>query len=62
MQNISTSPCNMSYSFAATALNPRTHYAYGTTTSIMKDLREAFEYMDDTDTCVAAPQEADQYK
>jgi hypothetical protein len=49
----------MSYSFAAAVLNPHTHYAYGTTASIMKGLREAFEYMVDTDTCVAALQEAD---
>jgi hypothetical protein len=42
----------MSYSFEDAALNLRTHYAYGTTASIMKDLQEAFEYMADTDTCV----------
>jgi hypothetical protein len=38
MQNISTSPCNMSYSFAATALNPRTHYDYSTAASAIQDL------------------------
>jgi hypothetical protein len=38
MQTISTSPCNLSYSFAAAALNPRTHYGYDTTTSVMQDL------------------------
>jgi hypothetical protein len=62
MQTISTSPYNMSYSFAAAALNPHTHYGYGTATSVMQDLREAFEYMADTDTCVAALQEADHFR
>jgi hypothetical protein len=52
----------MSYSFAAAALNPRTHYTYDTTTSVMKDLREAFEYMANTDTCVTALQQADHYR
>jgi hypothetical protein len=62
MQNISTSPSNMSYSIAAAALNLRTHYEYGTTTSIMQDLQETFEYMANTETCVTAPQEADHYR
>jgi hypothetical protein len=52
----------MSYSFTAAALNPRTHYAYGTNTCVMKDLCEAFEYMADTDTCVVALQEAEHYR
>jgi hypothetical protein len=43
----------MSYSFAAATLNPCTHYDYNTTASVMKDLREAFEYMADIKTCVA---------
>jgi hypothetical protein len=62
IQNISTSPCNMSYSFAVVALNRRTHYAYDTTTSVMQDLREAFEYMTDTETCVTTLQEADHFR
>jgi hypothetical protein len=62
MQNISTSPSNMSYSIAAAALNLRTHYEYGTATSIMQDLQETFEYMANTETCVTAPQEADHYR
>jgi hypothetical protein len=62
MQNISTCPCNMSYSFAASALNQHTHYAYDTTTSIMKDLRDAFECMADSETCVSALQEVEQYR
>jgi hypothetical protein len=61
MQNKSSTPCNMSYSFAAAALNSRTHYAYNTDASIMQDLRETFEYMVDTETCVTALQEADHY-
>jgi hypothetical protein len=44
----------MSYSFVVVALNPHTHYAYGTIASVMQDLREAFEYMADTETCVIA--------
>jgi hypothetical protein len=62
MQNISTSLCNMLYSFVDATLNPRTHYAYGATACIMKDLREAFEYMADIDTCVAALQEAEHFR
>jgi hypothetical protein len=46
----------MSYSYAAAALHPRTHYAYGIVVNIMNDLREAFEYMTDTETCVTALQ------
>jgi hypothetical protein len=49
----------MSYSFADVILHPRTHYAYGTATNIMNDLREAFDCMDDNKTCIAALQEAD---
>jgi hypothetical protein len=44
----------MSVAFVAGALNPRSHYAYGTTPNLMKELREAFEYMTDTNTCIAA--------
>jgi hypothetical protein len=62
MQTISTSSCNMSYSFAAAALNPRTYYDYGTAVSVMQDLREAFEYMADTDTCVTALQEVKHFR
>jgi hypothetical protein len=51
----------MSYSIAAAALNPRTHYAYGTNACMMKDLREAFEYMADTNICVTALQEAEHF-
>jgi hypothetical protein len=61
MQNISAFPCNMSYSIAAAALNPHTHYAYGTNACMMKDLREAFEYMADTGICVTALQEAEHF-
>jgi hypothetical protein len=52
----------MPYSFTAVALNPHTHYAYDTTTSVMQDLREAFEYIADIETCVAALQEADHFR
>jgi hypothetical protein len=62
MENISTSPCNMLFSFAAAALNPRTHYAYATTACVMKDIREAFEYMVDTDTCATTLQEAEHFR
>jgi hypothetical protein len=44
----------MSVAFVAGALNPHSHYAYGTTPNLMKELREAFEYMTDTNTCIAA--------
>jgi hypothetical protein len=43
-------------------LNPRTHYAYGTTVSVMSDLRHAFEYMTDVDTAAAALQEVEFYR
>jgi hypothetical protein len=62
MKNISTSPFNMPYSFAVVALNPHTHYDYGTAASIMQDIREAFKYMVDTKTCVTALQEADHFR
>jgi hypothetical protein len=62
MQTIRTSSSSMSYLFAIATLNPRTHYAYGTATNIMQDLREAFEYMTNTKTCVAALQEVDHYR
>jgi hypothetical protein len=62
MQHIGISPSNMSYSFAATTLNPHTHYAYGTATNVMQDLREAFEYMADTETCVADLLEPGHYR
>jgi hypothetical protein len=52
----------MPYSFAAAALNPCTHYVYDTTARVTKDLREAFEYMTDTDTYVTALQEVDHYR
>jgi hypothetical protein len=62
MQNIRTFPCDMSVSFAAGALNPCSHYAYGTAPNLMKELREAFEYKADTDTCIAALQEAEHFR
>jgi hypothetical protein len=62
MQNIGISPSNMSYSFAAAALNPCTHYAYGTTTNAMQDLRGALEYMANTETFVTTLQEANNYR
>ncbi|TVU34001.1 hypothetical protein EJB05_15822, partial [Eragrostis curvula] len=43
-------------------LNPRTHYAYGTSQSVMNDVREAFEFMTDTDTCVRALHEFESYR
>jgi hypothetical protein len=52
----------MSVLFAASALNPRSHYAYGTTPNLMKELREAFEYMADTDTCIITLQEAEHFR
>jgi GTP1/Obg family GTP-binding protein len=62
MQIISTSLSKMSYSFTAAALNTRTHYAYGTVTSVVQDIREAFEYMTDIETCVTALQEVNHYR
>jgi hypothetical protein len=62
MQNIGISPSNMPYSFAAAALNLCTHYAYGTTTNVMQDLRGALEYMANTKTCVTTLQEANNYR
>jgi hypothetical protein len=62
MQNIKISPCDMSVSFAASALNPRSHYAYGTTPNLMKELRDASEYMAGTDTCIAALQQAKHFR
>jgi hypothetical protein len=52
----------MSVSFAAGALNPRSHYAYGTAPNLMKELREALEYMADTDTCIATLQQAEHFR
>jgi hypothetical protein len=52
----------MSVSFAAGALNPHSHYVYGTAPNLMKELREAFEYMADTDTCIAALQQAKYFR
>jgi hypothetical protein len=52
----------MLVSFAAGALNPRSHYAYGTAPNLMKELREAFEYMADTDTCITALQQAEHFR
>ena len=40
---------------------PRTHYAYGTSVSVMSDLRHAFEYMTDVDTTAQALAEVDFY-
>jgi hypothetical protein len=48
----------MSISFAAGALNPHSYYVYGTAPNLMKELREAFEYMADTDTYITALQQA----
>jgi hypothetical protein len=52
----------MSISFAAGALNPRSHYAYGTSPNLMKELCEAFKYMADIDTCIAALQQAEYFR
>ena len=41
---------------------PRTHYAYGTSVSVMSDLRHAFEYMTDVDTTAQALVEVDFYR
>jgi hypothetical protein len=62
MQNIRTSPYDMSVSFAASALNPRSHYAYDTAPNLMKELREDFEYIADTDTCISALQEDEYFR
>jgi hypothetical protein len=50
------------YLCAAAALHPMTHYAYGTSVGVMTDLRQAFEFMTDTNTCVAALQKAEHYR
>jgi hypothetical protein len=52
----------MSISFVAGALNPRSHYAYGTAPNLMKELREAFEYMADTDTYITALQQGEHFR
>jgi hypothetical protein len=52
----------MSVSFAAGALNPRSHYAYGTAPNLMKELREALEYMAGTDTCIVTLQQAEHFR
>jgi hypothetical protein len=62
MQNIRISPCDMSVSFVAGALNPCSHYAYDTAPNLMKELREAFEYMANTDTCIIALQQAEHFR
>jgi hypothetical protein len=43
-------------------LYPRTHYAYGTSASVMTNLRQAFEFMTDTNMCATALQEAEHYR
>jgi hypothetical protein len=50
------------YLCAAAALHPRTHYAYGTVAGVMADLRQPFEFMTNTNTCVAVLQEAEHYR
>jgi hypothetical protein len=50
------------YLCAAAALHPRMQYAYGTSTGVMTDLREAFEFMTDTNTCIKTLQEAEYYR
>jgi hypothetical protein len=52
----------MLVSFVAGALNPRSHYAYSTAPNLMKELHEAFEHMADTNTCIAALQEAKHFR
>ena len=43
-------------------LNPRAHYAYGTTVNILRDLRVALEVLTDANTAVLALQEAEIYR
>jgi hypothetical protein len=62
MQNIRISPCDMPVSFTAGALNPHNHYDYGSAPNLMKELREAFEYIVDTDTCITALQQAEHFR
>jgi hypothetical protein len=50
------------YLCAAAALHSRMHYAYGTSASVMTNLRQAFEFMTDTNTCATALQEAEHYR
>jgi hypothetical protein len=50
------------YFCAATALYPRTHYAYGTSAGVMTDLQQSFEFMTDINMCVAALQEGEHYR
>jgi hypothetical protein len=52
----------MSVSFVAGALNQHSHYAYGTAPNLMKELREAFEYMADIDTCIVALQQVEHFR
>ena len=52
----------VSFFLTAAGLHPRTHYAYGTTNNVLHDLRSAFETMTDTNTCVAALHEAENYR
>ncbi|XP_062197328.1 uncharacterized protein LOC133900228 [Phragmites australis] len=50
---------NGTYMNAAAALNPRTHYAYGTGPTLFEDLREAFERLTDVTTAAEALIEAE---
>ncbi|XP_062179453.1 uncharacterized protein LOC133884089 [Phragmites australis] len=53
---------NGTYMNAAAALNPRTHYAYGTGPTLFEDLREAFERLTDVTTAAEALIEAETYR
>ncbi|KAK3124751.1 hypothetical protein QOZ80_7BG0592000 [Eleusine coracana subsp. coracana] len=53
---------NDTYVNAAVGLNPRTHYAYTAGQSILQELCTVFEFMTDTETCMSALQEAENYR
>jgi hypothetical protein len=50
------------YLCAAVALYPMTHYDYDSSAGVMTDLRQAFEFRTDKNTCVTALQEAEHYR
>jgi hypothetical protein len=50
------------YLCAVAALHSRAHYTYDTSVGVMTDLRQAFEFMIDTNMCVMTLQEGEHYR
>ncbi|TVU12808.1 hypothetical protein EJB05_46468, partial [Eragrostis curvula] len=53
---------NESYVNAACALHPKTHYAYAASGTLLADVRDAFEFMADTETCATALNEVEFFR